>query len=76
MKVNTLFFIAVLLLLQGCGYKHHRMPDDPNTVYQRDKYGNILYHKPSLKLRGDRVYQADKYGNILYHRPHYSIKRR
>jgi hypothetical protein len=33
-----------------------------STVVQVDPYGNKLYAKPQLLIRGGRVYAADAYG--------------
>ena len=43
-------------------------------IYHTDKYGNVLYHKPSLAITTNgRVIQTDAHGNKLYHEQQYQI---
>ena len=49
---------------------------DTVRVYEVNKYGQTQYHKPSLKVQGDKAYQVDKYGNTQYHRGTLKLKKK
>lgn len=55
----------------------HGVAAEELRIYQRDAYGNTLYHKPSYLVQNDgRIIELDPYGNKMYHKPQFRIEGR